>query len=187
MIFKKKQKELIPEGTHTCILWSIIDMGTQEGEWEGKKNSYEKVQFGWEFPSLMREFQDEDGSKIEKPMCKWVKYTKSLDSKANMPGVIQGIIGKGIEGETFEAKHLLGKKSLMQIVHEAKEGGGKKEVIASIMPIPDGVPMPEQFNTTRYFSIEDHEGETLPDWMQGFMKELIENSPEWQEKIAKPF
>ena len=71
-----KKFEIAPAGSHMGRLYSIIDLGTQKSEWEGKVNFLRKVKFFFELFG-----KDDNGKALVtsegKPLIQTRNYTLS--------------------------------------------------------------------------------------------------------------
>jgi hypothetical protein len=70
-----------PIGTHAARCIRLIDLGTQQGEWQGKPTFKNQVLVMWELPDELMEAQD-DGQ--PRPFIVSKFYTNSLSEKANL-------------------------------------------------------------------------------------------------------
>lgn len=173
-----------PAGPHAAICYRFIDLGTQMIEWQGTRKTQRKVLLSWEFP----EERMENGE----PFVIGRKYTWSMSDKASLRKDLQSWRGKAFTEDDFAGptrfniKNVLGKPCLINVVHEASKDGGKVFAnMASISPLPKGMPTPTGINPIVYFSLERHlfDAETL-DSLSDKLKEIIKGSPEYAELMA---
>lgn len=181
---KGDEFEQPPEGTTVGRCVRLIDLGTQTGEWKGKKTERRKVMIGWELPSLLMD----DG----RPFLISKIYTMSLFDRAELRSDLENWRGRDLtdeEAEAFDPKVLLNKTCLLGIAYTEK----KKAKVSSILPIPrnpaDQTPLiaiPARVNEVIYFSLEDGEYdpatfEKLTKWVQ----EQVTKSPEYAARTGK--
>jgi hypothetical protein len=159
-----------PKGVHPAICYSVIDLGTQVGNYEGKRYERHQVFISWELPDQPHDF---DG--VTKPIAISEFYTLSLNEKANLRHMLEGWRSKSFskdELEGFDIKNILGKPCLINIIDK-----NDRARVASVMPADDRAKQFEIFNHLQYFSIEED-------------MEIPENIPEGIKKIimkAKEF
>lgn len=126
-----------PPGAHLARCYRVIDLGTQEIEYQGKVSYQRKVLIGWELHG-----DDADGSPLRaadgKPMTISKRYTLSLGDKANLRADLEAWRGKPFDAQEkkgFDITKLLGQFCMLNVVH--MESGGKTYAnIASIGPVP---------------------------------------------------
>lgn len=172
-------KELFPAGAQIAVLYSMIHVGHQEqgGQFPGLKDT---MRFTFESSTEMRVFKEGDP---EKPMVLGCKYTRTMNEKAGLRKMIEGIAGKAFasdkEASSYDFRNLLGKACMVNVVHELSKDGTKTYAnIKAFMPIPKGFPAPLPINPLVSYSPLMHDEEvfkTLPEWLQ----EEIKKSPEF--------
>lgn len=154
----------------TCI--RVIALGTQEGEYQGKKNIYPKVEIVWELSEKMK-----DG----KPFVVKKKYTVSLADKAALRADLESWRGKAFtqdEIESFDEKKILGKSCILALVDS---DDGKYTNVKSISPLMAGMSAPERVNPLVSFSLDEGEfDQKVFDSLSDYLKGQITNSPEWK-------
>lgn len=170
-----------PIGTHVARCIKLIDIGTQQGEYQGKATYRRQVIIGWELPNeLMSE-----GEHAGKPFTVSRFYTASLGEKANLRADLKNWRGRDFTDEElagFEAKNILGKPCMLSVTLNDK---GKARV-TGVMALPKGTPVPDQFNESLFFSLEhaDFKPEVFEALSEGY-KKMIRVSPEYME-LTKP-
>lgn len=181
---KKLDVELIPEGYNLCTLYGIAQIGTQEGGNFGPKN---KIALMFEFPQQLRQFYEGDDLK---PSVAYVEENNSLNSKANLRKMIEGVVGSmsDKEAEDFDICSLLGQSFVAKMKHSKSKDGQKTYSNIDSLSKLDA-------QTRRMFSLEENQEverhndifvfamsqsfesenfKTLPN----FIKEKIKNSAE---------
>lgn len=178
---EKKEFTPIPKGNHVGILYSIIDLGHQDFVWKGEKKSAPKVRLTWELSNKTKEFNG-----IKKPLVIGGEYTISSGSLANLRKIMEGQLGVNFTDseaaninfrEIF--KDMIGTPCLVNVVHTSK---GEKTYanVASISPLPEGMPTPVQFNEDFIFEIEDRTNEDMWKQIPEFVQKKIMASHEAQ-------
>lgn len=171
----------IPTGSHIAIPYQIIYLGVQktEGQWGVKYQP--KVSITFEFPNLKAEFEDKNtGVKITKPKALSNMFTFSMSENGNLRPIVEGIVGSMSEtqAEDFDLDTILGKACLIQI--EIKNDYSN---IKSTMVLPEGMPVPNQYNSNKvisYETITEEEKNKLPD----FLKEKINYGQKYAKETA---
>lgn len=170
-----------PIGTHVARSIKMIDIGTQQGEYQGKATFRRQVIIGWELPNeLMTE-----GDFAGKPFTVSKFYTASLGDKANLRADLKNWRGRDFTDEElagFDAKNILGKPCMLAITLNDKQ----KARVTGVMALPKGTAVPDQVNPTIYFSLEP--SEFKPEVFEALsdgIKKMIRVSPEYME-LTKP-
>lgn len=172
---KSSDFQIAPAGNHTAVCFEVIDLGTQEVEWQGQKKQQRKVMIGWELPD---ERMDDD-----RPFIISNRYTFSVYERAKFRQHLESWRGKKFEEsdfgpDGFDVKNLIGKGCLLNVIHT--ESNGKTYAnISSIATMPKSMKTPDLENEPVYFSFEEYDEnvlKSLPEWIQ----ETISKSPEFQ-------
>ncbi len=187
MPFKIENKggdfKIPPAGTHPARCISIIDLGTQEIEWQGKKKSQRKIRFSWELPLELEVFGE---GKEPQPFIVSRDYTLSMFDAAALRKDLESWRGKKFtekEAEWFDETKVVGKPCTLTLVHNEK-GGKTYANISGIAGVMRGVNYPAQINQTVVYNTSEGRNTTfmaLPDWI----KEKIEKSPEFREATGE--
>ena len=171
-----------PAGSHIAICTRFIDLGTQDGEWQGKAKKIHKSILTWE---LSNEAMD-DGRPFT--VNKW--YTWSTSEKANLRHDLESWRARAFNEadfsgpNPFDIRNILGKPCMLSIVHVQKDGTTYGN-IAGVSKMPKDIPVPTQINATVYVALQadlfdrDTFG-NLPDKL----KETIKASPEYRKMFA---
>lgn len=177
-----KEFESAPIGNHIARCIGMIDLGTQEGEYQGKTTYARKIVIRWELPNeLMSE-----GDFAGKPFIISKFYTASLSEKANLRKDLASWRGRDFTADElkgFDSKNLLDKPCMVNVTHNEKN----KAKVSGVTPIPKGLQVPGRVNDLLYFSLE--EADFKPAVFEGlsdFYKEQIKKSPEWAERNGTP-
>ena len=169
-----------PAGTHVAICYRVIDLGTQQVEWQGSIKHQRKVLISWELPDEMMD----DG----RPFTVNQRYTLSSHEKSKLRKDLESWRGKKFTDADFgpggfDIKNIIGKACLLSIVHNEKDGKVYAN-INSVSAVPKGMAgqAPKPVNGTMYFSLADKplDAATFDKLTEG-VKTAIKLSPEYSE------
>lgn len=156
----------------TCI--RIIDLGTQEREYQGKTSYRRQSLIIWEIDGQV----DDQGQ----PITISKAYTASLGDKANLRKDLESWRGRPFTSDElagFDVKNLLGKPCLLNLI-KVQGQKGEKVVIATISALPKGMPSPNAPVHAQYiYSLDDHDQaiwDTLSDGIKGWINRSQERS-----------
>lgn len=174
---KEKNFELTPADTHLAVCYRLIDLGTQQTEWQGSVKRQHKIMLSWEFPdALMTE-----GDNAGKPFTYHQRYTYSSSDKSSLRQDLEawrGVPFSDADFEKFDLGVLIGKGCLIGIVHQTKEGKTYANK-SSIMKLPKGMTVPALVNEAVNFDLSEF-NQTVYDGMSEGLKAIIAKSPEYQ-------
>ena len=179
--YKARNFELVPSGNHVASLYQILHIGTVEDTFEGDTRWVDKIRFTFELSNERKEFKEGEG---EKPFSISKEMTFSMNEKAHLRKIVEGMLGVALseeEAEAFEIDAVLGKSCLLNVVHKTTKRGMNIAVILTASPLPKGMPKPENFNEPRLLdvnTISDEDMGKLP----GFLREKMESSKEWKKR-----
>lgn len=164
----------VPEGPHPAILYSLIDMGTQQGTYQGKPaNPKRKIAMRFELHG--EDTKLDDG----RPMSIGKTFTLSSSAKGNLRPFMEGWRGKSFTDDEFEAfdlQNMLCKPAIVTIVED-----GEYRVINGISRLIAGMTPPVMVNSAIYLSLEPGEfDEGVFNSLSDKMKDIIRQSPEYQ-------
>lgn len=172
------QRELIPAGNYIARCYQMIEIGTVKETILGKEKIIPKVRIGWELPTELKVFKDENG---EQPCVISKEYTLSMAEKANLRIALKSWRGKDFtedEAKSFDITKLLGVPCMINIIHKTSKDGLKVyEEISGITPIPKGIECPPQYNKTLLLSYDSFDVEVfnkLPDFIRNKMTGSLE-------------
>ncbi|MBK7546233.1 MAG: hypothetical protein IPI56_10915 [Elusimicrobia bacterium] len=123
-------------GSYAAVCNQVIDLGTQEGEYQGNKIKRRQVILGWELT--------EKNSKGE-PFRVSSFYTASLSEKSKLRPMLESWRGAAFSTEElkgFPLSKLLGKPCLVSLILNEKQ----RIRVSSVSKLPKGMPAPT--NTT---------------------------------------
>jgi len=160
-----------PMGIHNVVCCQLVDLGTQEKEWQGKViGKSPMINIGFEFVDITNEADGETYHPL------WgIKETNSLGKKANMRKLLEGWRGKAFtedELKGFDLEKLLGLSC--QLVVQPNTKGNPKVVAITKAPAKFG----GNRDLHSFWFDEGFDG-TLPDWIPEWMQEIIQQSDEF--------
>lgn len=166
-----------PLGPHFARCIKIIDIGTQTGEYQGKKTVRRQNILTWELPNALME--------SGKPFTVSKFYTANIaNEKANLrKDVVAWRGGKDLSPEeidNFDPKSLLGQPCQVSIT---KKDGSDKHQVSSVLGIPAGMDVPEPTNEFVFFDLENFDQATFDSLTDG-LKRLIMLSPEYASIVG---
>jgi len=159
-----------------AVLYSIIDMGTQEIEWAGEKKKSRRLRLTWEFPKKRYDF---DGQ--SKPLVISKDTAFSMFAKSSLRPIVEAMIGKSLtdkEADDFDVSSICGMGCLAAVVHKKGTDGIVRAKLGGVQPLMDGMEAPKPENTPVIYSVEDgitEEFSKLPEWL----KEKLVKAPEF--------
>jgi hypothetical protein len=188
---QKMERKLPEAGATVGVLFSIVDMGHLETNWDNQKKWTPKVRFTFELPDQTDEYEVvENGktTKVQKPMVVSIEQTRSLGEKASLRKLLEQWRGQTFtskELQAFSLKNLLGKPAMLTLIHKTSQQGRQYCAIAGASKLPKGMKAPAStINDTIYYEIEEGEGgqfQDMPDWLQ----EKIRASKEFATAAGK--
>jgi hypothetical protein len=146
------KSEPISAGAHHAICYGVVSIGTQptqSKEYAPKK----KVVILWELPNERADF----GEKKDQARSTSRRYTLSMNPKASLRKDLENWRGRPFtdtEAAKFDISSLIGANCFINCVHEDRAGTVYANV-ASIMPLPKGMPKKTNENPPMYFSVEE--------------------------------
>jgi len=173
---KEKQFEMPPADSHVATGYRVIDLGTQQIDWQGKIKRQHKILISWELDVLMTE-----GENAGKPFTMHKRYTYTFDPKGSLRPDLEAWRGRPFTEEemnSFKLNKLLGVPCLMGVVHNKKDGKTYAN-ISSIMKLPKGLTAPKLINPTVDFDLSEFDQAVYDSFSDG-LKETIAHSPEYQ-------
>jgi hypothetical protein len=187
-----KQERKLPEaGATVGVLYSLVDLGHQETNFDNQKKWTPKVRLTFELPDQTDEFEVvENGktTKVSKPMVVSIEQTRSLGEKASLRKLLEQWRGQTFtskELQAFSLKNLLGKPAMLTLIHKTSQQGRQYCAIAGASKLPKGIKAPATTtNDQLYYEIEQGEAgqfNDMPDWLQ----EKIRASKEFATAAGK--
>lgn len=164
-----------PTGTHVARCYSIIDIGTQRGEYQGQPTVREQVIIGWELPGELMD----DG----RPFTCSKFYTLSLNEKATLRGDLESWRGRAFTREElrqFDLQQIVGAPCMLSIVVNSNG----RHVVAAITSLPRGMTCPPLQNDPRTFWLSPWDEAAFAELPLG-IQNLIRKSDEYQAGAGK--
>jgi hypothetical protein len=173
-----------PAGTHLSVCYRVIDLGTQQVDWQGESKQQHKLMLSWEIP----EEKMDDG----RPFTISQRYTFSSHEKSRFRQDLEAWRGaKFTEADLagppngFHVRKLLGVPCLLTIVHNVKQGKTYAN-ISTVTKIMKGMQAPPLVNERVYLSLDPAEfNQETFDKLSSGLRAIIEKSPEYLE-IKRP-
>ena len=137
----------VPVGVHKARCIKVIDLGTQKNEFEGNISWKRQILVIWEVP--------EQTSETSEPLTISKFYTLSLHEKSNLGIDLTSWRGRPFsetEKKGFDISKLIGHTCLLNVIQ-----GNKNNKIGSIMPLPKGDKIAEQYHTGVVFDLEKYQ------------------------------
>jgi len=134
-------------GVHKARCIKVIDLGTQKNEFEGNITWKRQILVIWEVP--------EQTSETSEPLTISKFYTLSLHEKSNLGIDLTSWRGRPFsetEKKGFDISKLIGHTCLLNVIQ-----GNKNNKIGSIMPLPKGDKIAEQYHTGVVFDLEKYQ------------------------------
>lgn len=182
----EKTFDLVPAGNHLAICYQMIEIGTEESDFQGELKKAYKVRVTWELCNEKKVF---DPAKGEQPYSIGKDYTLSMHEKATLRHDLQSWRGKSFTDEeagSFDITKLLGKPCMLNVIHNtSKKTGNQYAAIAGVTAVPKGMTVPAQVNPSFVFSYDewnDSKFATLPEWL----RKRIEATPEFRRRLELP-
>jgi hypothetical protein len=129
--FTKKEKhpnlQLVPMGTQPAIIYSIVNVGTQNETFEGVAKKVNKLKITLEFPNHKQLFYIDDT--VPRPSVLTMQFTYSISKnkknqkKSNLLQLIESLFGPIAESDylTFDVSRLLDLKVFANVTHYQKQ------------------------------------------------------------------
>jgi hypothetical protein len=158
-----------PSGMHNAVCYRVIDLGTQESEYQGNKTVKRQIVISWEIDELMK-----DGKRFTVSSF----YTASLNEKSKLRPMLESWRGRPfteVELEGFNLENIIGKPCMVNLVENEK---GKMRV-ASVSPLPKGMQAITLTNATEHFDLDKFNDVQFNDLPDG-LKKIIVLSPEYK-------
>jgi hypothetical protein len=177
-----KEFKPVPEGTHMALCYRIIDLGTQQWEYQGEQQIGRKVLIGWELHGN----DDEDNPLTTddgRPLAMSKQFTLSLSKKAALRSVLESWRSKSFtdaELAGFDIAQVLGVPCMLTVKHESKNGKVYANV-ATVSKFPASMKAmrPTPKNPLQMFDLTEPDMQvydTLPEWVTDIINKSMEHS-----------
>lgn len=168
---KASEHIIVPVGLHKAVCISVVDLGTQQVEYNWEEKSQRKMRMTFELPNLKREFDGE-----EKPLVIGKKYTFSMYERANLAQDLEGRFSAR-QAEDFDFSLCLWRSAQIQVIHDKVENKTYAK-IKSILPLQEEI---KPFNELVLFDLSDFKQEVF-DKLPKFMQDDIIKSKEYEDR-----
>ena len=140
-----------PPGMQQAVCAFVFDIGTQVGEYKGKRREVHKVIVSWELAEKMP-----DGDFAGMPFMVSRYYTLSLNEKSNMRKDLESWRGRAFSEEElkgFDIEKLVGANCFLNLVRNEND----KTVVSAITQLPKG--------TTKIVPVNKEPSEKFMEWV----------------------
>lgn len=178
-----KKFEPVPAGNHVARVYRIIQIGTITEQYQGEDKEMNKVVVGFELPNETKVFKEGEAAQ---PYVISREYTFSMNEKANLRKMVEGMLGVVLtdeEADSFDLTDILGKACLLNVVHKKSATGNMYALIQGASPIPKGMDVPPAVNNRQVLDYESWDQETF-DSLSDFLKEKIRSSKEYMKRFS---
>lgn len=174
----------VPPGVYIARCYRIIDLGTQETNYQGEVSHKRQVLFGWELFG-----EDDNGNAMltddGSPMTVSKKFTLSLSKKSSLRAVLESWRGRMFTDEElrgFDLKNVLNAYCMINVTQTEKEGKTYTNV-NSVTPIPSALKnaKPAGVNGSHLFDVTEP-NMVIFDSFSEKLKEIIKKSFEWGKR-----
>ena len=173
--------EPAPAGAHLGRLIKVIDLGTQEVQWQGKVSRRPQIYLQWELPSALMDSGH--------PFVIGKRYTRSMHKKATLRGMLEGWRGKSFTDAEIDAGFslavLLGKPCMITVTHNENDDRVYANV-GGVSPVPAGIPVPPHKNELVEISLDEEFSEDQFMKLSEKMRATIAKSPEYAALAGVP-
>lgn len=173
----------VPQGVFAGRCSRVIDLGTQETEFQGKKRHVRKVMIAWELQG-----EDDDGNPLERddgegPLAIAKRYTLSLSEKASLRADLEAWRGRAFTEEElagFDLQQLLNAPCLINVKH-AENNGRTYANVAGLSPVPKAMraTLKPLHAKAQFFEVTDPDMELFATFSDG-LQTTIRACAEWQ-------
>jgi hypothetical protein len=174
----------VPAGMHLARCYRIIDLGTQQTNFDGNVDYKRKLKVVWEIHG-----EDDTGKPIvtdkNEPMIITKDYTMSWNDKATLRKDLQSWRGREFTDEEqrrFDIKTVLDKWCMVNVAHKPKKTGtGVYANVVAVTPVPNAIKnaLPKGHNKCGLFMISEPDMEMFETFGK-YLKETIQAAPEWK-------
>lgn len=179
----------VPQGVHMARCYRVVDIGTQEVEWEGDKKLQRKCVIGWELFG-----EDEAGQPLmdpetTMPLTISKRYTVSLGRNAKLRADLEAWRGRAFTDQELKGfdigGNLLGAYCMLNVTHNSRDGKTYSN-IASISPVPAAMKnhKPTGMHPNELFDLTEPDMKLFERFHQK-LQEIIQQSTEWKSRGSK--
>jgi len=180
-----KSYEVLEAGVYPARCYGVIELGTHNNTYQGVTKKRKELMIFFETGELMQ-----DGRPF---IVKW-QGTNTLSEKGKLNALLSSWRGRAFtadEAKKFSLGNILGKCCMVNVGKEVSQKGKDYNKLISIMPMPKGMPEPEQTNEQINFGIGDYgnpdEYNKLYPWIQTIIEESDEAKAYKDQSDDLPF
>lgn len=190
---KNENLQLVPQGMHPAIIYGVINVGTQDGEYQGRATASNKLKLVIEIPGHRQLYWKDDTVPSPSAMIMDFNYSVSKNKKSGKKSklllLIESLFGPLQESQylSFDISQLAGLKIFANVVHYYKQNGelgAKVDTIAQFNPAyvnPDTIVLTNEIQIySVQMGFENMSFAKLP----FFYRSLIKESHEGKAHIA---
>jgi len=170
ILLEEKQREQVPAGTHTGVLYQIVDLGTQFNEQYQKEAR--RIRLTWELP--------EELMSDARPFVISGEYSLSLAPKSTLTNILTGWLGKA-PTSGFDITSLLSKAGNVTIAHNEGNNGKIYANVTSVTALKKTETPPKGYNEPVILELNENFNQSIYESLPEFLKEKISKSPEYLE------
>ena len=183
-----KEFKNAPPGSHLGRLYKIVDLGTQQGEWEGKATYARKMIFYFELHG-----EDDKGMPLTnddgKPLIVTKYYNASLGEKATLRKHLQTWLNLDFSKmpEGFKVENILGKFAMINVTTYQKDNKTRASVegLSAVPAIVVKHGLPQGVNEISIFDLNKFDSAKF-DSLSDSIKKMIMSSPEYRALTQQP-
>lgn len=187
-IFNMKAKapdagtETCPAGTNPARLVAMIDLGTHEDDYQGKKNQSRKIFLVWELTGERMSGYKDKNHVIGK------QFTLSFGAKSSLRKMVEAWRGKPFaDDEQFDLSKMLGQPCLVGVNHVPSKSGDKMYAkLENVTGIPKGLTVEPAKYPVTCWDLESGNPFPALDWLPYLfgepLKDVVARSPEWKAR-----
>jgi uncharacterized protein YfkK (UPF0435 family) len=183
-----KEFKNAPAGSHLGRLYKIVDLGTQQGEWEGKATYARKMIFYFELHG-----EDDKGMPLVnddgKPLIVTKYYNASLGEKATLRKHLQTWLNLDFSKmpEGFKVENILGKFAMINVTTYQKDGKTRASIegLSAVPAIVTKHGLPKGINEISIFDLNKFDSAKF-DGLSDSIKKMIMSSPEYRALTQQP-
>jgi hypothetical protein len=169
----------VKEGTHIILVNALVDLGMQPGsaKYPAPKR---KVYVGFEFPTIMVEFKEDNGTVSKSPARLGRFMALSMHEKAGFRKMIESLRGKKFasdkEATDYDAKAILEMPGMAPVSHKVV-GDNTYANIGDPVPLIEGMAFNGKLaSAPLYYDTDAHDPEAfkaLPEFLQEMINARI--------------
>jgi len=167
--------EVCPAGNFAGHVSSVIYLGTVKEEYQGVVSEKPQIRLAFELNKKTKEGRPFTLSTFS--------MTASMNKKAGFRKLAQGIVTLTPETEkNFDAENLIGKPTMVNVIHKPGKDGAVFANIAGCSPIPEGMPVTEPTIEPFVFNIITSPLADIGK-LSDKLQEVVRTTPEYASRI----